>query len=276
MVNRESILREARVLRVAAGHPYLCHMHAAFQTQNYAFIAMEFASRGSLKDLLTKKHHLKTRQVIFYSAEMVCGLQYLHSRGIIHSDLKPDNILVSSEGHIKIADFGLAAENIFGNDTICVHRGTMKYMAPEVLEDQQYNAAVDWWAFGIILCQMATGRYPFNDKNGAAKLRHSILEDRPKVPVWTPSKVVTLLKKLLRKKASSRYGINGNIRQCVFFYSIDWDALENGRLSPPFQLEALQQPARNNEGNNLFLHESAPRGVNIIEGFSYQSPSWQE
>uniref|UniRef100_A0A803K4X6 Protein kinase domain-containing protein n=1 Tax=Xenopus tropicalis TaxID=8364 RepID=A0A803K4X6_XENTR len=134
MANRQSILREARVLRVAAGHPYLCHMHATFQTQNYAFIAMEFASRGSLKDLLKKDHHLKSRQVIFYSAEMVCGLQYLHSRGIIHCDLKPDNILISSEGHIKIADFGLAVEHVFGHDTTCGYRGTPKYMAPEVRE----------------------------------------------------------------------------------------------------------------------------------------------
>uniref|UniRef100_A0A1B8XU69 Protein kinase domain-containing protein n=1 Tax=Xenopus tropicalis TaxID=8364 RepID=A0A1B8XU69_XENTR len=196
MANRQSILREARVLRVAAGHPYLCHMHAAFQTQNCAFIAMEFASGGSLKDLLKKEHHLKTRQVIFYSAEMVCGLQYLHSRGIIHCDLKPDNILISSEGHIKIADFGLAVEHVFGHDTTCGYRGTPKYMAPEVLADQRYNAAVDWWAFGIILCQMATGWYPFDDKHGDAALRHSILENRAKVPTWTPSKLVILLRKV--------------------------------------------------------------------------------
>ncbi|KAE8604937.1 hypothetical protein XENTR_v10014901 [Xenopus tropicalis] len=275
MANRQSILREARVLRVAAGHPYLCHMHAAFQTQNYAFIAMEFASGGSLKDLLKKEHHLKTRQVIFYSAEMVCGLQYLHSRGIIHCDLKPDNILISSEGHIKIADFGLAVEHVFGHDTTCGYRGTPKYMAPEVLADQRYNAAVDWWAFGIILCQMATGWYPFDDKHGDAALRHSILENRAKVPAWTPSKLVILLRKLLRKKACNRYGVKGNIRQCLFFDSIDWETLENGRLPPPFQLEAMQQLAENNEGCQM-NNDSVPTGVNIIEGFSYQCPSWQE
>ncbi|XP_031758555.1 probable serine/threonine-protein kinase DDB_G0277449 [Xenopus tropicalis] len=122
---------------------------------------------------------------------------------------------------------------------------------------------------------MATGRYPFDDKHGDAALRHSILENRAKVPTWTPSKLVILLRKLLRKKACNRYGVKGNIRQCLFFDSIDWEAMENGRLPPPFQLEAMQQLAENNEGCQM-NNGSVPTGVNIIEGFSYQSPSWQE
>ncbi|XP_031747548.1 protein kinase C delta type-like [Xenopus tropicalis] len=97
----------------------------------------------------------------FYSAEIICGLQYLYSIGIVHRDLKPDNILLDQEGHIKIADFGLAAYNMFGNKTARGRAGTRGYMAPEVLQMKKYNAAADWWSLGVIIYQMATHTLPF-------------------------------------------------------------------------------------------------------------------
>ncbi|XP_041419691.1 protein kinase C delta type-like [Xenopus laevis] len=93
---------------------------------------MEYASGGSLQDLLNNRGYLDMDSVLFYAAEMVCGLQFLHSEGIIHRDFKPENILFSNKGHIKIADFGLAAENVFGNKTISGSIGTLHNMAPEV------------------------------------------------------------------------------------------------------------------------------------------------
>ncbi|OCT58218.1 hypothetical protein XELAEV_18002403mg [Xenopus laevis] len=193
--NMEIIVREARVLRVAAGHPYLCHAYAAFQTQTHAFFTMEYASGGSLMMEIRKRKHLKMRKLIFYSAEMICGLQYLHTCGIIHRDIKPDNIMLSSEGQIKIVDFGLAAEKVFGNDTISGRIGSLAYMAPEVIRDQEYNAAADWWSFGITLYEMATGQLPFHKGNSLDEVKRSILRDQPSYPVWLSNKLSRLLHK---------------------------------------------------------------------------------
>ncbi|XP_041440936.1 protein kinase C delta type-like [Xenopus laevis] len=124
----------------------------------------------------------------FYSAELICGLQYLHSLGIIHRDLKPENILLTCEGHVKIADFGVAAEEVFGHNTIRGKTGTCWYMAPEMLANKKYNAAIDWWAFGIILSEMAIGRSPFDDYQQDT--------EKPVFPEWISTTLQDLLKKV--------------------------------------------------------------------------------
>ncbi|OCT70234.1 hypothetical protein XELAEV_18037156mg [Xenopus laevis] len=77
---------------------------------------------------------------------MICGLQFLHSKGIIHRDIKPHNILLDQEGHTKISDFSLAKQNVFADDTITGWAGTTGYMAPEIHQEKPYNVAVDWWS----------------------------------------------------------------------------------------------------------------------------------
>ncbi|CAJ0939159.1 unnamed protein product, partial [Ranitomeya imitator] len=98
----------------------------------------------------------------FYAAELVCGIQHLHSKGIIHRDLKPSNIMVAATGHLKIADFGLALENIYGDRTATEYAGTPGFIAPKMLAAAEYNAGVDWYAFGIILNIMITSRSKYH------------------------------------------------------------------------------------------------------------------
>ncbi|XP_031759398.1 protein kinase C delta type-like [Xenopus tropicalis] len=95
---------------------------------------MEYISGGTLWRVIKNSVRLEMDLVRFYAAELVCGLQFLHSNGIIHRDLKPSNVLVTNEGHIKIADFGLAAEGIFGNKKVRGTKGTPAFMAPEVCD----------------------------------------------------------------------------------------------------------------------------------------------
>ncbi|OCT99846.1 hypothetical protein XELAEV_18005629mg [Xenopus laevis] len=192
---KDMIQKEARILKVTSGSPFLCHGYAAFQTNQYAFLVMEYAGGGSLSNLLSIKHHLKKRHIIFYSAELICGLQYLHSLGIIHRDLKPGNILLTCEGHMKIADFGVAAEGVFDDNTIGEKTGTSWYMAPEMLANKKYNAAIDWWSFGIILSEMATGRSPFEDDSCKHDVRSSILTEKPVFPEWMSATLQDLLHK---------------------------------------------------------------------------------
>ncbi|KAE8610839.1 hypothetical protein XENTR_v10012257 [Xenopus tropicalis] len=93
---------------------------------------MGYLSGGSLEYHLDSYGSLETDRVLFHSAEIVCGLEFLHNCGIVHRDLNPDNILLDQDGHVKISDFGLAVPNMFGDRTITGRAGTLWYIAPEV------------------------------------------------------------------------------------------------------------------------------------------------
>ncbi|XP_040289490.1 protein kinase C-like [Bufo bufo] len=110
---------------------------------------MEYVTYGDFHQLLRRKGRFDIPSARFYAAELVCGIQHLHSKGIIHRDLKPSNILVTETGHIKIADFGLALENIYGDRTATEYTGTPGFIAPEILAAEEYNAGVDCEVYSL-------------------------------------------------------------------------------------------------------------------------------
>ncbi|XP_073509488.1 protein kinase C delta type-like [Phyllobates terribilis] len=145
------VMVERQVLQLASGSPFLVHADFGFQTKMNVFLGMEYMSCGDFYQLLHRKGPLDITSARFYAAELVCGIQFLHSKGVIHRDLKPENILVTDTGHLKITDYGLALENMHGDRTATSFAGTMGYMAPEIMDKEEYNAGVDWYSFGVIL-----------------------------------------------------------------------------------------------------------------------------
>ncbi|XP_071985288.1 protein kinase C theta type-like [Engystomops pustulosus] len=114
---------------------------------------------------------------------MVCGLEYLHDHGVIHRDLKPLNILRDANGHIKIADFGLSAVNVFKGERTRGIVGTRGYIAPEVMEGELYNHLVDSFSLGVILFMMSVGDQPYYGQGSMQDYYWSLRED---VPVFMP------------------------------------------------------------------------------------------
>ncbi|XP_031747733.1 protein kinase C delta type-like isoform X1 [Xenopus tropicalis] len=247
-----------------------------FPDQNHAYIILEYIRGGTLMAGMRKAGHLEEDAIAFYSAEMICGLQFLHSKGIIHRDLKPANIMLDQESHIKIVDFGLAKENISGNDTTTRKAGTPRYMAPEVIEEKEYNAAADWWSLGIIIYQMATYTFPFTSPMGK---QLSPLTDEPFYPSWLSDELVDLLQALLEKDHHLRLGKNGKIREHPFFRCIDWVKLENRQLTPPFQLAVRSvKNFRDSEGESPFFSRKIflNKRNRVLEEFSFLDPDLQE
>ncbi|CAH2306954.1 kinase C delta type-like [Pelobates cultripes] len=233
-VEDKAIQKEKRILQMARGSPFLCHGLTSFKTQKYASLVMEYISGGSLQSYMTGKKCLSMEETRFISANLVCGIQYLHSGGILHRDLKPANVLFDAKGYVKIADFGLAVENVFTDKTIKGLAGTLKYMAPEILSGKEYGQSADWWSFGVILYHMLTGKTPFNTKISKMEYIKELLNTDPRYPTWLCSDPTDLLNKILDKDTHARGVAGRNIRQHPFYKDINWEDLERGKVSCPF------------------------------------------
>ncbi|XP_066444626.1 protein kinase C theta type-like [Eleutherodactylus coqui] len=175
---------------------------------------------------------LDINHVRFYTAEIACGLQFLHRRYIIHRDIKPANIMLDGDGHIRLIDLGLAQDGVVPSKKISGVTGTYRFMAPEVLREKDYDAAVDWWGLGIVVSWMATGQSPFYHGSSRRKIIKSITRKKPKFPSWLDADVKHLLKRLLRKKPKKRLGVHKNIRGHRFFNTVNWEELEMKRAEP--------------------------------------------
>ncbi|XP_041428642.1 protein kinase C delta type-like [Xenopus laevis] len=261
---------EAHVLQIARGSPFLCHAYAAFQTKIVAYIILEYIGGGTLHDLMSGQGIIKTDNIVFYSAEMICGLQFLHSKGIIHRDLKPANILLDHEGHIKIADFGLAVNSIFHNNTTRGRAGTRGYMAPEVIKRKEYNTAADWWSLGVVIYKMATNLFPFNNEQ-------SVVDKEPEYSSICSTELVDLLQALLKKDRHQRLGTTGNIREHPFYASVDWVKLENRTIIPPFKPMVSSygdfSDSTGETSSSLTVSSDDDSNNSVLEGFSFQDLS---
>lgn len=164
--------------------------------------------------------------------------RYLHKHGIIYRDLKLENLLLDKDGHIKIADFGLCKEDIMYGSTTKTFCGTPEYLAPEVLEDNDYGRAVDWWGTGVVMYEMICGRLPFYNRDHDV-LFTLILMEEVRFPKNISADAKTLLSGLLAKVPSQRLGGGPDdvkaIQSHPFFGSINWADLVNKKITPPFQ-----------------------------------------
>uniref|UniRef100_A0A8B9HE00 Protein kinase C n=2 Tax=Astyanax mexicanus TaxID=7994 RepID=A0A8B9HE00_ASTMX len=230
----ECTMVERRVLSLAWEHPFLTHLYCTFQTKENLFFVMEYLNGGDLMFHIQSCHRFDLVRSTFYAAEIICGLQFLHSKGIVYRDLKLDNILLDFDGHIKIADFGMCKENMLGDVRTSTFCGTPDYIAPEILLGQKYGTSVDWWSFGVLLYEMLIGQSPFHGHD-EEELFQSIRTDDPCYPRWLTRDARDILIKLFVREPERRLGIKGNIRQHSFFRDTDWNALEKRQVEPPFR-----------------------------------------
>lgn len=241
----ESARAEKKVFLLAtkAKHPFLTNLYCSFQTENRIYFAMEFIGGGDLM-WHVQNQRLSVRRAKFYAAEVLLALKYFHANGVIYRDLKLENILLTPEGHIKIADYGLCKDEMwFGNktSTFC---GTPEFMAPEILKEQAYTKAVDWWAFGVLLYQMLLCQSPFSGDD-EDEVFNAILTDEPLYPIDMAGDIVQIFQGLLTKDPEKRLGAGPrdalDVMEEPFFRNINFDDILELRVQPPY-LPEIKSP----------------------------------
>ncbi|KAJ3064027.1 serine/threonine protein kinase psk1 [Podochytrium sp. JEL0797] len=215
-------------------HPFIVKLHYAFQTPAKLYLILQYAPGGELFSHLANQRMFDEDTAAFYTAELLLAIQHLHSLGIIYRDLKPENVLLDSEGHVLLTDFGLSKVALETN-TIC---GTIEFTAPEVLDNQiEYGHGVDHWSLGVMLYDMLTGRPPFSGSN-RKKVMESILKQKLVFPPYVTSYARDLLTKLLKKNPALRIGyVKGaeEIQGHAFFRKIAWKLLAAREVDPPIE-----------------------------------------
>ena len=259
--NTISRLKEERDALVLAANPFVIKLFYAFSSARHVYFVTEYANGGDLYSLLKQLGSLEESMARKYASEVVLALEYVHSVGVTHRDLKPDNLLISSDGHLKLADFGLSFVGASRDDNIipkasneksphhrsgCISSdalssekkmavGTPDYLAPEVLlcETDEISQSVDWWSLGIIVFEMLSGVPPFHAPT-PADIFDNILAgyDAHNVVVTYPEDISDeakdIVKSLLHSEPDVRLGsllLGGadSVKTHPWFTYIDWD-----------------------------------------------------
>jgi len=251
IVNEKDVLASAR-------HPFIIQMVQTFQDKTRLYMALELVNGGELFNLLRSEKRFKDNMARFYISEVVVALEYLHGMLIAYRDIKPENILIHRTGHIKLTDFGFA-KYLKGEKTYTTC-GTPAYMAPEIIRGKGHGLAVDWWAAGILLFEMFSGRPPF-----VAQEDHEVCRLIAQGHVLYPpvmSKVnKDIITRLLIADPARRLGNpeapGMSIREHQFFKDVDWEAVNAGALQPPWR----PQVRNADEDTSLFDHFEESSGT---------------
>lgn len=266
--NQVAHIRAERNLLALADNPWLVKLHFSFQDDTYLYLVMEYCPGGDLMTILMREDILTEDQTRFYMAELAMAIYSVHKLGYVHRDLKPDNVLIHKDGHMKLSDFGLAkaydtnegdpkiskwqTADAFGGpkpsassrpaDASKFKRdrklmystvGTPDYIAPEVFSQKGYGKECDWWSLGVMMYECLVGYPPFYAEEPLQTCRKIVNYQRtlkipPEAGLSRESK--DLIFKLIC--SSKRRLTFPQIRIHPFFRGIDWRHMR--KYKPPF------------------------------------------
>ncbi|KLU82916.1 AGC/PKA protein kinase [Magnaporthiopsis poae ATCC 64411] len=261
----DHVRHERAILAEVSGHPFITNLRASFSDRDFLYLVLDYVPGGELFSYLRKYRRFDERMAVFYAAEIVLVLEYLHEAqgGVAYRDLKPENLLLDEQGHIRLVDFGFAKRlggrlgkaaapaapaaataTAVGNGTsngpvetytLC---GTPEYLAPEVIHNKGHTTAVDWWALGILIYEFLTGYPPFWHQN-PIEIYKQIVEKPvvfPQEPPISPE-AQDIIRQFCTVDRSHRLGnISGGaarVKAHPFFRGVDWDAVYRRRQPGP-------------------------------------------
>eukprot|EP00933_Yihiella_yeosuensis_P006964 TRINITY_DN111820_c0_g1_i1.p1 TRINITY_DN111820_c0_g1~~TRINITY_DN111820_c0_g1_i1.p1 ORF type:complete len:347 (-),score=55.37 TRINITY_DN111820_c0_g1_i1:37-1032(-) len=209
-------------------HPFIVSMLTSFQDERRLFMLLEFVNGGELFSYVRNEGRLPNDTARFFAGEIVLAVAHMHSMHIAYRDLKPENVLIDCEGHIKITDFGFA--KVILEDKTWTLCGTPDYLAPEIIQTKGHGKSVDWWALGVLTFEMLAGYPPFYDENPFG-VYQKVLDGTIHYPRHIDVKAKDLIKNLLIADKTRRLGAQKggaeDLKRHKWFKGIDWDLLLN-------------------------------------------------
>uniref|UniRef100_A0A8C7LF45 Ribosomal protein S6 kinase n=1 Tax=Oncorhynchus kisutch TaxID=8019 RepID=A0A8C7LF45_ONCKI len=280
---------ERQVLEHIRQSPFLVTLHYAFQTQTKLHLILDYVSGGEMFTHLYQRDHFSEEEVRIYIGEIILALEHLHKLGIVYRDIKLENILLDSEGHLVLTDFGLSKEFLEEEKertySFC---GTIEYMAPEIIRGKSgHGKSVDWWSLGILMFELLTGASPFTlegERNSQSEVSKRILHCEPPFPSMIGAVAQDLLRKLLVKDPHKRLGSGPrraeDIKTHAFFKGLSWSDLAEKKVVSPFKPEIRSELDTGNFAeeftgmNPLYSPASTPPSTDrLFQGYSFVAPS---
>lgn len=228
---QEHVLTEKAIME-ELHHPFILKFYGAMQDEKHIYFLLEVMLGGELFKFLRAENQFPESWSKFYAASVLLAFRDIHSKKIAYRDLKPENLVLDSNGFLKLVDFGLAKKVDSGKTwTLC---GTPDYLAPEVILNEGHDWAVDYWALGVLIYEMTAGSPPFY-ADDPMEVYEKILSGHVSVPSHFSRGLSDLVKKLLRTYQSKRLGRTKGGTAAVmkhkWFSGFDWDALMNKSMT---------------------------------------------
>ncbi|XP_033149443.1 cGMP-dependent protein kinase, isozyme 1 [Drosophila busckii] len=235
---QEQHIYSERTIMLSSNCPFICRLYRTFRDDKYVYMLLEACMGGEIWTMLRDRGSFEDNAAQFIIGCVIQAFEYLHSRGIIYRDLKPENLMLDERGYVKLVDFGFA--KYIGNSaktwTFC---GTPEYVAPEIILNKGHDRAVDYWALGILIHELLNGTPPFSASD-PMQTYNIILKgiDMISFPKHISRWAVQLIKRLCRDIPSERLGYQTggiqDIKKHKWFLGFDWDGLASQLLIPPF------------------------------------------
>ncbi|XP_068095129.1 G protein-coupled receptor kinase 3 isoform X4 [Hyperolius riggenbachi] len=220
--------------------PFIVCMTYAFHTPDKLCFILDLMNGGDLHYHLSQHGVFSEKEMRFYAAEIILGLEHMHNRFVVYRDLKPANILLDEHGHVRISDLGLACD--FSKKKPHASVGTHGYMAPEVLQKgTAYDSSADWFSLGCMLFKLLRGHSPFRqhktkDKHEIDRMTLTMAKNVELPDTFSPE-LKSLLEGLLQRDVSKRLGCQGGsaleVKEHPFFKGIDWQQVYMQKYPPP-------------------------------------------